>query len=63
VGIPDNPEARTNFFVSKVKKNLHVVDAQDVAELQEELKIIMEKIAEKKSLDGQAHQGNERSTD
>ena len=25
VGIPDNPEARTNFFVSKVKKNLHVV--------------------------------------
>jgi dynein heavy chain len=24
VGIPDNPEARTNFFVSKVKKNLHV---------------------------------------
>jgi hypothetical protein len=34
-----------------------------VAELQEELKIIMEKIAEKKSLDGQAHQGNERSTD
>jgi dynein heavy chain len=25
VGIPDNPEARTNYFVSKVKKNLHVV--------------------------------------
>ena len=25
VGVPDNPEARTNFFVSKVKKNLHVV--------------------------------------
>ena len=25
MGIPDNPEARTNFFVSKVKKNLHVV--------------------------------------
>ena len=25
VGIPDNPEARTAFFVSKVKKNLHVV--------------------------------------
>jgi dynein heavy chain len=24
VGIPDNPEARTYFFVSKVKKNLHV---------------------------------------
>ena len=24
-GIPDNPEARTNFFVSKVKNNLHVV--------------------------------------
>ena len=25
MGNPDNPEARTNFFVSKVKKNLHVV--------------------------------------
>ncbi len=25
VGVPDNPEARTNFFVSKAKKNLHVV--------------------------------------
>lgn len=24
-GIPDTPEARINFFVSKVKKNLHVV--------------------------------------
>lgn len=24
-GIPDNPEARINFFVSKVKKNLHMV--------------------------------------
>ncbi|KAL7489135.1 hypothetical protein ACHAW6_014715 [Cyclotella cf. meneghiniana] len=24
-GVPDNPEARINFFVSKVKRNLHVV--------------------------------------
>jgi len=24
-GVPDTPEARVNFFVSKVKKNLHVV--------------------------------------
>lgn len=24
-GIPDNPEARMNFFISKVKRNLHVV--------------------------------------
>jgi len=24
-GVPDTPEARINFFVSKVKKNLHVV--------------------------------------
>lgn len=24
-GVPDNPDARINFFISKVKKNLHVV--------------------------------------